>query len=203
MARRDYRRDRRNILGRNAAKLLLDPYLDELLLASRDGVAHFGKESAELMLPYRKRTKANMLNDAIVHYAKVRLAGIEGVVIDETFDGTFFIVGDVLALRIKKLSRTDCTANIRTRRQRDVDGQVLEFPGISSPTIVTFGYTLNVLWTEIVDAKVFCQVNDHREWTIPLVASEASPIFPITDDQFDEGPRVRSRRRRAEDGGPA
>lgn len=98
-----------------------------------------------------------------------------------------------MALRIKKLEN-DATSNIRTKRQRKLDEQVLEFEGISTPTVVSLGYTLNPAWTDITDAKLVCEFFSRREWTISLLLNKQIPIFPIQSEHFEEGPRIRSNR---------
>src|SRR5258708_25876736 len=79
---RNFGKDRRNIRGVVAGEKLLSPFFDDIVLSVRDGQEHYQKIPLELMLPFRRRTKASMLNDAIVQSARPRLEG-RGIKVDD------------------------------------------------------------------------------------------------------------------------
>lgn len=184
-------RGRRNILGAERANSVLAPHIDDLILSVRDGQEHYQKMPLALLAPYCRRTRANMLNDAIVDAAANRLSGRAGVVIDEDFESKFFIFDSVLATRFKKLSRNDCTRNVHTKRQNGIDFHQQELAGFQRLTFVSFGYVVNKIWTEVTELKVICRYGDETLWTIPVIA-ELLPSLFVSTISDDQGPSVRS-----------
>jgi hypothetical protein len=185
-------RSRRNILGVERATELLTPHFDDLVFAVRDGQEHYQKIPLELRAPFKKRTLANMMNDSIVHAARPRLEG-HGVKVDDDHDGCFFVFGDELALRFKKLNSSGCTSNVRTHRQTRIDFHQKELEGFNRLTFVSFAYILNKLWTEISTIKVICNYGEDTLWTIPVIADLRPTLLlnPQVDAQTG-GPVVRS-----------
>lgn len=191
------RRTRRSILGVEDARKILNPFMDELIASANDGMNHFGTFSPEHLLPFRKRTKACMLNDAIVTAATHRFENAKGIALNDDYETKFFIFDGRLALRYKKMDCGDTPKNIRTDRQDDVAFHVLELAGIETLTFVTFGYWLNPLWNEIVRMKLLCKWGCTTEWSIPLIEGAQPQLFDLeqrraAEASSDDGPAVRS-----------
>lgn len=199
MASRHLRRGRRNILERNEVVRALNPFFDDFIVALNTGMANFAKVPAEQLADYRKRTKANMLNDHIVRAAKIALDGSQDVRVDEDCESCLFVFQGRVGLRIKKVDSVDRTKNIRTERQLLVDNQQLILPGIESLTFVTLGYKLDKTWTQITSAKIVCWRGRAKLWTIAViegVQANQGPLLQVTDEQFEKQSIVRSKKKK-------
>jgi hypothetical protein len=193
----NFRRGKKNILTAEEAEKILNPFMDDLIQSVNDGKRHFDQEPASQLVPYRKRTKACMLNDAISEGARKRFDGVKGVKIDDSHESIFFVFEGQLGVRFKKLDEGGAICNVPTERQDKISFQVLSIAGIKAPTLVSFVYKLNSLWTEIVRMKILCKWGDETLWAIPAITGAQAGTLPFDQNQkpqVESGPIVKSTR---------
>lgn len=160
---------RKNILRKEDAEKLLAPWLDTFIEAANQGLALFATFTPDQLADMNHRAKMANLN-SYVTAALTRLLDKEpGVAPDFEYEGPMWIFDGRLAMRCKHLTRADRTCNHPSGRQKQIDCQILQLPGIDCLTVASFGYRVDELFRSYEEMKVVCWRDDERVWTIPLV----------------------------------
>jgi len=167
------RNARQNLLTREEAERLFESYADDLIKSVHVGWekwTEFEKEKPEFRLPLDDRARANVVHCHIVHDAKARFAGVEGIeVFEDPGYPVFFKFEDRALLRFKKLSRRLETSNYPTQRQVRLQNQQLDLPGMPPAlTHVALGYCLDTAGESIEHIAMVCWRNGNLEWSLRL-----------------------------------
>lgn len=188
------RRPPQKILQRHEALEVLKPRIDDIRQAIRTGLAIYNEVPPGLRVKWRARTRANALNDLIVHEAIDRLSGDRGVRINEDYDGAIFVVEAVAALRFKKIKDRGRPANYPTSRQLRIQQQE-EIEGIPRATFVDVQYVPNAVWSEVRSISLACY-RGQRLWEIPIAGDLESFLLEVPKVPIS-GPKVRSAGKKA------
>jgi hypothetical protein len=163
------RRPRKNILTRDKAHELLQPFYDDLVEIMQKGLNKFMTLPDDLRDRARPRTLANVLNDCICREAVDRFDKETLVRVVDDWEGYLFVFHEQAVLRFKKVSSTLRPSNVPTGRQVDIGWQQCEIDGVETPTLVNVGYEPNVIFTEIKTCGLSCRKGESVLWVIPLV----------------------------------
>lgn len=187
----------RDIIGKPEANAILQPHYQRLIGCVEAGRDHYRRFEMELLGPLKRRTKAGILNDAVVADAKRRFDGSKNVSIDDEHDGCFLVFDNRLALRFKLLDKHDATRNVRTTRQKCVSFHRRQtLPGFESLDFVTLGYRLDDLFYEVTEMKIVCWFGDRKLWRIGLGAADESLLYSAEEvlaAESESAPTVRSK----------
>jgi hypothetical protein len=186
----------KNLLTLEEGQKVMEPYVDDCILAVRRGLTAYQQIPAALRAQFRPRTAANSLNDFIVADAYRRFEGHEPeIVINDDYDGVLFIFQNLASVRFKKVNQQLRASNIETERQLQILYQH-ELPGVTRCTQLTVGYTMNEAFTQVGNIHVVCWHGERIRWAFPI--SEAVDPFlfvvgrkPAQSDK--NGPNVRSK----------
>jgi hypothetical protein len=178
-----------NLVKKEKAEEILLPHLPTIRDCCFGGLSAF-KEFEEncprVRGPLRQRTIANIVNDWVVQTAKERFEEKPGMVEFSEYLG-FFVIGfdKLLTLRFKKIDDENCTSNVRTHQQKEIDAQVLQFDDWITPTWIYAGYHLTHACDAIDRIAVSCRYEDYVLWSIEVFDGESGASgdtlpFPIT-----------------------
>lgn len=161
----------------DAARALLKPHEPLLLACLQTAWRKWLAISSTFVLP-EQRTRTNTVWQYAVDEARTLFANIKGIRFLET-DGFMIAVENQVAIRFKHLSCGKRTANYPTKRARSVDAQrdVLGIP--SKAPVLTVGYELNQLKTELADVIVLYAVNNLSEWEYSLLNGATVVQLPL------------------------
>ena len=174
---KNLRRPRKNILTREKAGELLQPYYDDFVACVQAGLNQFSDLPNSLRVISRPRTLANLLNDAIRSDAEKRFLNDVQVLMNLQHEGAIFIFAGKVAIRFKKVDADGMPRNVPTGRQHSISEQQLELSGITVPTVVNLGYRPNILFTEILSVSLICRRHKELLWEIPLADQLQGYLF--------------------------
>lgn len=152
-------------------------------------------------LLFPARSRACIVYDFITQRVMSALAddkAVRAVRRDETIK---LIIGDSVALRIKKANENGLGSNIRTQATLEFVEQQLELPGLPNLHKVEAVYVLNPLQTKIDQVLVTARDGDTCLWSYAIAPDSGSKVIPLpTPDRGDGGRGTRVRLRIVDEG---
>jgi hypothetical protein len=150
---------------------------------------------------FTRRTRANIVRDHMVNNAIHEFDGVPGVT--PTFrKGRFFLAfRDELLVQLKKLGKRRRPRNYPTRQAVDIENQqgdlfdprqltLFDLGQVPPPTVVTAGYKLDRLESQIEEVAVVCHVGQQLQWKFDI---PDTPDGPPTPARIPLAPRSASR----------
>ena len=129
---------------------------------------------------HKRRTKASIVNDHIIDFAKICFEDKNNIQIIEP-KGLFLVeVEGKILVRFKKLNSDLQSCNFQTKQQIDFKKQ-LHIPGIP-PALprLDAGYIPNKLWTDLDGMYITFPFGNQIPWNIPLGNKSQRPCtIPI------------------------
>lgn len=164
------------IISEQAAQTLLAPHHDVLFDIVMGAGADYA--SAKTPAPPSRRTRANILNDAMIDRAKANFPG--GVAMRHhrnllllQFAGT----ADVL-INFKKLNRRGRPSNYPTPNAL-LFQQAQQLPGLPDEIRLTLGYDFDETHQRISEVRVLQQDGDHVVWSYEILPPGATVQLPL------------------------
>jgi hypothetical protein len=150
--------------------------------------------SQAMRLRHTPRTRANIVWDHMVFYAKQLLADVNGIRFYEEEELFLVYYKETVALRFKKFNDDKHSCNIQTEQTKIFFGQedLPYMPAKISRLVV--GYQLNLMQNDIKSILVTCPIGQKRnawEWGLSDEAtSEQVDILPIRPQKPPVQPHV-------------
>jgi len=180
---------RSKLLSYDDGVAVLSPHFENIVAGISEGWERwtkFEKESPRMRAPLSTRTRAGFVHDHIIDSVKglfephlgrgVRILEENGFPVFE-FDGK-------ILLRFKKLDYNARPRNIITDQQYEWKYQQFELTGVDCATVVTAGYQLNILGTEIKDIRIVCLYGEEAIWGFSVYDEIKKPegitLFPAS-----------------------
>lgn len=163
----------------------LDTILDDLDAIGRGGLATYRQYPPQFLLDHDARAAASCIYSHMVVQAEARLNDRSGVVPLEIRGLKVWVIGEVAAIRFKKMDEDGQTRNYPTKQARDYDRQA-QLPGLPAPPLnLTVGYLADPTGTEVVRVQVARPSGRRISWCaaiVPVVerAAEAPRWIDVT-----------------------
>jgi hypothetical protein len=140
-------------------------------------------------------TKANFINDFMVHNARVLLEDHPDVKFIRQHGRSLLLIKDIIKIKLKKLNRNRRPSNIPTRAVKRYNSQLpLELPtqytlpGVLYPiTNLIAGYQANRLKTGVEAVYIVCPDGIHNKWEWRL-DFEPQPTTVQVDEPIKDTP---------------
>jgi hypothetical protein len=159
------------VLTKTQAEKILEPYLQLFWECVTKAWEEYVTKYAHVRQTHSARSRASVIHDHMIEFAKKFFEGIEGVYISQKRGLTTIIIRDQLQARLKKLDRNKRSRNINTQQSFLFKAQ-LDLPGIESTlTHLDIGYMLNHLQTAIEAVYVTCPTGKNLAWWMELNGS--------------------------------
>lgn len=165
--------------SRSTAENFFQPHRERLCRCITNGFYHYQNKHNEDAHIYEKRTKAGVIRDIIVDFAKTEFGFDDNVEFLISQHDTLMKMGDFYILRFKKLLEDLSTSNYPTPRAQAYVQQ-MEIPGIpTAPLRLEIGYLPDPFITEIRGIYIFCP----KRWSLRLDGNQIEADNAI--DVFD------------------
>ncbi|MGA2771856.1 MAG: hypothetical protein ABSG26_13675 [Bryobacteraceae bacterium] len=173
------------ILSAEAAKLLLDPYLDSVRVCIDNGWEawrKFGDAAPDLRAPLSKRSRASFVYDHIAFAVQSKFEGVDAVSIREK--GGFLTLEienhhTRAVLRFKKLDKRMRGRNYQTNQQVLFSLQ-LQLPGWpADATRLVAGYQLDTPEVDVDQYLITCPVGRNVEWFFTIDEAGGGRVVQI------------------------
>jgi|GEM_PF-1213258 len=186
------------MLTKAQAENYLQPYMVAIQETITTGFAYYYERYGDVCHKHQARSRANLVNDHIVDFAKSILTRLAGVKQFTIFGRHLFIIQDKLVLHFKKLDHRKISSNYPTLFALDYNRQ-LELPGVP-PTLprLIAGFVPSKDWSRIEGIYITCPYGDTIAWDINVTSQHALETIPLqlTKDEQSTVPnrkRVRAR----------
>lgn len=157
------------VLALDEARPLLTPFFDRLARCVTSAVAHYNGLPAEERLWHKRRTRANIINDWMVRYAREVFADDANVRFIERHSHTRLVLADRFEVRLKKLDHNLRSHNVPTQQVMAFLYQLQPLlPGFEPMTNIIVGYRWNMLQTEITGVYIVCPQGSQNEWVLEI-----------------------------------
>lgn len=164
------------VLALDEARPLLTPFFERLSYCVTSAIAHYNGLPAEERVYHKKRTRANIINDQMVRYAREAFADDPNVRFIERNSHTRLVIADRFEVRLKKLDEHLRSRNVPTQQAMAFLYQLQPvLPGFEPLTNIIVGYRWNLLQTEITGVYIVCPLGDNNEWVIEI-ATQPQPV---------------------------
>jgi hypothetical protein len=163
-------------ISQEEAKRILEPHLAKLRDCVEKAWAEYqGAHYADVRHHHTTRSRASLIHDHIVAYARQYFQGDPHVRIFTKRGRTMANISDKLLVRFKKLDARKRSRGVPTE-QFVLFGAQIDFDGIpSSLTHLEVGYVLDGLQTELAGVYITCPNIRSVEWFIDLREAVAAP----------------------------
>lgn len=160
------------------ARAILSPFLERIESCIASAIEEYNKMDAQTRSKFKKRTKANIINDFMAFNAATELEGLPGLLFSRRHQTFSVFIGDSFQLRFKKLDYRLRPSNIPTRRIVQLMNQTqAQLPDMPSPvTHVIAGYVWNDLQTAIKDVYIICPRGQYNEWELRIAAVKSPEV---------------------------
>ena len=176
------------------AKRLIPPSVARLILESvLSALSDYNESDPELRARHSATTRANMINDYMLHHARAKMWNHPDVKLIQRRKRTHLLIADQFEVKFKKLNRNRRWGNIPTKVSVAYENQIplyfplqLELKDVLTPrTNLVAGYQLNSLRTGAEAVFIVCPLGTRNrwEWRIPFtaVSAEVKQTGPVTD----------------------
>ena len=188
---------------------ILDPHFPLLDQIFRRAQAGYAEYPAILRMDHSKRSRASIMHDLIVRYAREVFEGVPGVVF-RTIRGLFIVeIAGRLFVRFKKLDKRLMPSSIPTNQANmfyDQQMEQLHLDGIPPVTGLVAGYRFDMFEQDIEACIVTCPIGKNIHWSIDIrnpieVQESIEPIVRINPKKSKiRAKQIAKTIRRAEDG---
>jgi hypothetical protein len=185
MVRNDVRRQAVTVT-RDEAEQTLSPFFDNIWKCIVSAVEEYENIPAAQRVKFKPRTRANIINDFMVHNARELLAGLPNVRIEDEKRQFRVIISDRFRMRLKKFDKNLKTSNVPTQQALAFINQIqLEIGAPPNLTNIVAGYRWNILQTELHGVFIVCPFGRRNEWTLEISAPPLPAVshIPLAVDQ--------------------
>lgn len=196
-------------MTQSQAEAVLSKYYPLLRDVVIDGFTDYAREYGHVSFKHHARSRATLIHDHIVHYAKERLLALPEFQLIPTKIRNLFDVSGELIVQFKKLSRSLRTSNITTQFTLTFDAQeeIYSLPGIppSLPRLA-LGYVPRSDWTAVEGVYLTYSCAKNLVWYLDLTLVGQPELLTPLEIEFNEQPvatpkRVRAKSPRRKRGG--
>ena len=160
------------ILTRDEAEAVLAPYMERLNRCVRAGWEFYNHQPDNLRITCTTRTRAGIVRDAMVEFAKREFDGDPDVQF-VTNRGLFLVlIRNQILVRFKKLSPVFRSSNYPTQQAVRFMNAMLSLDGVPAAMRCDVGYVLNDLQTEIQTSAVVAHFSADRPLFVILLSEE-------------------------------
>ena len=169
------------VSSKAAALRVLRPHRALLPWCVRKGMARYTRFAARAAgVALHPRTRAMLLNDHVVHFARQRFLGRQGVVVSTANSLFTLIFGSEIIMRFKLMSADLTTSNIPTRQQEQIAEQMVLDNMPPAATYVTLGYVLDEIGMSAARIVLTCRMGSQLIWSHDLpIASAPGLSVPL------------------------
>lgn len=166
------------IIQENVARQILEPIMPKILECINSAIRDYKKIDIFYRTKYLKRTRANIINDYMLHNAQELLLDIPGIRWGRRGNSFYFLIQDKFKLKFKMFDKNLRSKNIPTRQSlafvNQQDG--LLFPDLPDPvTNIIAGYKWNPLQTDHNGIYIVCPHGFINAWVLELTSEKAAP----------------------------
>ncbi len=176
------------VVSRDDADGILSPLLQAVWESVSQAVDDYKKLDSDKRAIFKTRTRANIINDLMVHYAAGKLAAFPGVQCGYFRQQFRVIIADarkaeLLKLMFKLLDRRLLSRYIPTQQKLAFVNQLQpELPSLPNPvTNIIAGYRWNILQTEVDGVFIVCPNGRQNEWALEVSGPGASDMLQLPD----------------------
>jgi len=170
------------------AEAILAPFFERITECITSAIEEYKSMDAEKRSKFKKRTRANIINDFMVFNANRELSNMSGILFSN-WRGQFNVfIEDKFRLRFKKLDHRLRSSNIPTKPAQKFVNQIPEeMPGMPYPvTNIIAGYQWDNLQIGSQDVFLVCPdgKRNRGELKLSLFAVPGVTVSPTSDSQL-------------------
>lgn len=178
------------VRGRDDGTRILGPYLARVASCIARAWSDLEKIPPDIRANMSPRSRACIVNDQTVHYARQEFESDKTVAFVRGRGGLFMlgILGAFL-LRFKKLRSNLRSSNIPTQQSMAFLEQAA-IENTPAATHINAGYILNKMQTVIAGMYVTCPAGKRLEWVIDLAQVSGTNVTPMPQRPVQPKPRT-------------
>eukprot|EP01012_Entosiphon_sulcatum_P056712 TRINITY_DN80401_c0_g1_i1.p2 TRINITY_DN80401_c0_g1~~TRINITY_DN80401_c0_g1_i1.p2 ORF type:complete len:220 (-),score=18.15 TRINITY_DN80401_c0_g1_i1:1189-1800(-) len=176
-----------NIPTEQQAANQLEAFYNEISFCINSGIDDYIKYDSQRAAIHTNRTKANLIRDYVVHYARLSFQERTDAKIIEKGGLFVILINDKFAIRFKKLNKDKLSSNIPTRQATrfSTNQLILSFPDFQhNITNLDAGYISDTNYTfydGVRDAYLVCRNGNNLYWSLKLDSADSIVTLPLIE----------------------